>query len=420
MVFDMNFCEYFNVKESYQVPEKLLNLLLQDPAKCFESYIKEHDLSKDELMADFQLNDASRDSLKQDFTPEGIAELSAKLLPSNFESAADICSGTGALTIQLWKINPSAYFHCEEFSERTIPFLLFNLMVRNIEGEVLCGDALTQEYKHVYRLTKGSQFSVLTEVENVEPKLFEVCISNPPYSLKWNQDKRSCYKYGIAPAKAADYAFIQYGLSLLQDNGKACFILPHGILFRGNAEGDIRQALIKDHIVDAIIGLPNNCFMCTSIPVHLLVFDKKKTQDLLVVDASSLCEKEGKFNKVKEEHINKILGLYSLRSEVEKLAHVATYEEVEKNEFNLNIPRYVNSFEYIPPPPLDKTINELALIEDELFNNQQRLLKDISTLKGFSIKEKQAIEAWKWTLTMHGAILNEELPAKPIKQDAAM
>jgi type I restriction enzyme M protein len=416
----MNFCEYFNVKESYQVPEKLLALLLQNPNEICAQYVKEHDLSKDELMTDFQLNDAARDSLKQDFTPEGIAELSAKLLPSNFESAADICSGTGALTIQLWKINPSAYFHCEEFSERTIPFLLFNLMVRNIEGEVLCGDSLTQEYKHVYRLTKGSQFSVLAEVETIEPKSYDVLISNPPYSLKWTQENRSCYKYGIAPTKAADYAFVQYGLSLLKADGKACYILPHGVLFRGNSEGDIRQALIKDHIVDAVIGLPNNCFMCTSIPVHLLVFDKKKTQDLLVVDASSLCEKRGKFNKVNEEHINKILGLYALRSEVEKLAHVATYEEVVKNDFNLNIPRYVNSFEYTPPPPLAETINELVLIEDELFDNQQKLLKNISTLKGFSLKEQQAIEAWKWSLTMHGAILNEGSQEKLIKQDAAM
>ena len=114
------------------------------------------------------------------------------------------------------------------------------------------------------------------------------------------------------------------------------------------------------------------------------------------------------------------MGLYALRSEVEKLAHVATYEEVVKNDFNLNIPRYVNSFEYTPPPPLAETINELVLIEDELFDNQQKLLKNISTLKGFSLKEQQAIEAWKWSLTMHGAILNEELPAKPIKQDAAM
>ena len=416
----MNFCEYFNVKESYQVPEKLLNLLLQDPVECFEQYVKKHDLSKDELMADFQLNDASRDSLKQDFTPEGIAKLSARLLPSNFESSADICSGTGALTIQLWKINPSAYFHCEEFSERTIPFLLFNLMVRNIEGEVLCGDALSQEYKRVYKLTKGSKFSVLAEVETIEPKLYDVLISNPPYSLKWNQENRECYKYGIAPAKAADYAFVQYGLSLLKDDGKACYILPHGVLFRGNSEGDIRQALINEHIVDAVIGLPNNCFMCTSIPVHLLVFDKKKTKNLLVIDASTLCDKEGKFNVIKEEHINKILGLYSLRSEVEKLSHVATYEEVKKNEFNLNIPRYVNSFEYTPPPPLAETINELVSIEDELFDNQQNLLKNISTLKGFSVKEQQAIEAWKWSLTMHGAILNEELPEKSIKQDAAM
>ena len=416
----MNFCEYFNVKESYQVPEKLLALLLQNPNEICAQYVKEHDLSKDELMTDFQLNDAARDSLKQDFTPEGIAELSAKLLPSNFESAADICSGTGALTIQLWKINPSAYFHCEEFSERTIPFLLFNLMVRNIEGEVLCGDSLTQEYKHVYRLTKGSQFSVLAEVETIEPKSYDVLISNPPYSLKWTQENRSCYKYGIAPTKAADYAFVQYGLSLLKADGKACYILPHGVLFRGNSEGDIRQALIKDHIVDAVIGLPNNCFMCTSIPVHLLGFDKKKTKNLLVVDASSLCDNEGKFNKVKKEYINKILSLYSLRSEVEKLAHVATYEEVEKNEFNLNIPRYVNSFEYTPPPPLAETINELVLIEDELFDNQQKLLKNISTLKGFSLKEQQAIEAWKWSLTMHGAILNEGSQEKLIKQDAAM
>ncbi|MGN0903415.1 MAG: N-6 DNA methylase [Succinivibrio sp.] len=411
----MNFLEYFNVKESYQVSEKLLSLLLQNPNELFAQYVKEHDLSSDDLMADFQLNDASRDSLKQDFTPEGIAELAAKLLPSNFESAADVCSGTGALTIQLWKINPSAYFHCEEFSERTVPFLLFNLMVRNIEGEVLCGDALTQDYKHVYKLSKGLQFSVLTEVERIENQLFDVLISNPPYSLKWDQENRACFKYGIAPAKAADYAFIQYGLSLLKDDGKSCFILPHGILFRGNTEGEIRQALIEDHIVDAIIGLPNNCFMCTSIPVHLLIFDKKKSKDLLVVDASTLYEKEGKFNKIKEEHINKILGLYSLRSEVEKLAHVATYEEVAKNEFNLNIPRYVNSFEYIPPPPLEKTINELVVIEEELFNNQNKLLNDISSLKGFSIKEQQAIESWKWSLTMHGAILNEELAEKPTR-----
>lgn len=401
----MNFLEYYKQTESFKIPDLLLKDLLTDPTGVFEAYLAQSpDLSFDGLLKDFQLNDASRDTLKQDFTPPEIAKLSALLLPENFSSAVDLCSGTGSLVVQLWNRCPDAYFHCEEFSERTIPFLLFNLSVRNIQGEVLCGDSLTQEYKAIYKLTKGDKFSSIDVVQSVEPRKFNVLISNPPYSLKWNEDQRDCYRFGIAPKKAADYAFVQYGISLLNDTGTACFILPHGVLFRGNSEGKIRQGLVDASLFNAVIGLPANCFLCTSIPVACLVF-KPNSQDLMVIDASAEFSKQGKINRL--ENIDKILNAYRNRLTEDKFSHLVNLDEIVRNDYNLNIPRYVDKFEYVEPPPLADTLQELLQIEREIEKTSADLSSMVATLTGFSPKEKELVNRWKMYHTSTGVITSE-------------
>lgn len=416
----MNFLDYFNVKESYQIPDKLLQLLLSDATNLFDLYSAEHLLEKDDLLLDFQLNDASRDSLKQDFTPDGIAEVTSQLLKAEFASAADLCAGTGVLTIKLWKRQPDAFFHCEEFSERTVPYLLFNLGVRNIQGEVLCGDSLSQTYKHVYKLTKGDKYSHIHEVDSYEQRQYDTVISNPPYSLKWDRANQECYKYGLAPAKAADYAFVQYGLSLLKEDGKCAFILPHGVLFRGNDEAKIRQGLLTDKKINAIVGLPSNCFECTSIPVCILVLQSKKVKDLLFIDASHLCEKQQKHNVVTEAYIKQIVDLYHKRESKERLSFVATQDDIERNEYNLNIPRYVDTFELEQVQSLDETLNELADIEQALVSTTRRLMQDLLCLQGYSKKEKEALHKWIQSHTQNGALMNEVLQGKYIKQEVAM
>lgn len=402
----MNFLTYFNQTESFKIPELLLNELIKDPEKIIKDYLSENpDLSFDNLLTDFQLNDASRNTLKQDFTPREIAKLSTDLLPKSFDSAVDLCSGTGSLIIQLWNKCPNAYFHCEEFSERTIPFLLFNLVVRNIQGEVLNGDSLTQSYKKIYKLTKGDKFSKIELVRDYDKnRKYSVLISNPPYSLSWNEDKKDCYRYGIAPRKAADYAFVQYGLSLLAEDGVASFILPHGVLFRGNREGKIRQGLLEDSWFNTIIGLPENCFLCTSIPVACIVF-KRHSQDLLMIDASAEFSKQGKINRL--ENIDKLLKVYEKRETVDKLSNLVDMECVRSNDYNLNIPRYVDKFEFVEPPPLIDSLRELIQLEREIQLNVSALSSMLSELTGLNDKEKALALEWNMNHIQNGASMKE-------------
>ena len=175
---------------------------------------------------------------------------------------------------------------------------------------------------------------------------------NPPYSAKWSADETFLddsrfNRYGrLAPKSKADFAFLLHGLYHLKDSGTMAIVLPHGVLFRGAAEGIIRKKLLEDGNIDAVIGMPANLFFGTSIPTTVIILKKNRTtRDVLFIDASKGFNKVGNQNKLSTEHIEQVFKTYINRENVEKYAYVASFEEIEDNDFNLNIPRYVDTFE---------------------------------------------------------------------------
>ena len=198
-------------------------------------------------------------------------------------------------------------------------------------------------------------------------------MANPPYSAKWSADPKFLNderfsNYGkLAPKSKADYAFVQHMIYLLDDNGTMAVVLPHGVLFRGASEGVIRRYLIEDkNYLDAVIGLPANIFYGTSIPTCILVFKKCRTNDnILFIDASKDFKPGKNKNRLRDEDVDKIINTYKERKEIEKYAHLATMDEIKENEYNLNIPRYVDTFEEEEEIDLDAVQAELEKIDEE-------------------------------------------------------
>src|SRR5699024_7487495 len=201
---------------------------------------------------------------------------------------------------------------------------------------------------------------------------FEAIVANPPFSAKWSanqlfktDDRYS--QYGrLAPKSKADYAFVQHMVYHLSESGRMAIVLPHGALFRGGAEGHIRQYLIeKKNYLDAVIGLPAKMFYGTSIPACIMVYSKcrKEDEDILFIDASETFEKQGKQNVLLDEHIEKIVDTYRNRKEIDKYSYRASLEEIAENDYNLNIPRYVDTFEPEPPVDIDAVMAELQQLE---------------------------------------------------------
>lgn len=184
------------------------------------------------------------------------------------------------------------------------------------------------------------------------PYFFSPCLtpSNPPYSQSWNPaDRESDPRYagfGLAPKSKADYAFLLHDLYHLKPDGIMTIVLPHGVLFRGGEEGEIRKNLIEKNHIDAVIGLPANIFFGTGIPTIIMVLKQKRVRtDVLIVDASKEFEKSGKNNKLRSSDIKKIVDVVTKRLDVEKYSRVVSRDEIRANDYNLNIPRYVDSSE---------------------------------------------------------------------------
>lgn len=202
---------------------------------------------------------------------------------------------------------------------------------------------------------------------------FQAIVANPPYSAKWSADPKFLNderfsNYGkLAPKSKADYAFVQHMIYLLDDNGTMAVVLPHGVLFRGASEGVIRRYLIEDkNYLDAVIGLPANIFYGTSIPTCILVFKKCRTNDnILFIDASKDFEPGKNKNRLRDEDVDKIIDTYKERKKIEKYSHLATMDEIKENEYNLNIPRYVDTFEEEEEIDLDAVQAELEKIDEE-------------------------------------------------------
>ena len=202
---------------------------------------------------------------------------------------------------------------------------------------------------------------------------FNMVLMNPPYSAKWSaaagflQDERFS-EYGVlAPKSKADYAFLLHGLYHLKNNGTMAIVLPHGVLFRGAAEGKIREKLLRAGNIYAVIGLPANLFYNTSIPTCIIVLKKHRDgRDVLFIDASKKFNKGKKQNEMLDEHIDEVMNLYTKRETVEKEAFLASFEDIEKNDFNLNIPRYVDTFEEEEPIDLNALLTDMKKTDEEI------------------------------------------------------
>jgi type I restriction enzyme M protein len=251
---------------------------------------------------------------------------------------------------------------------------LFNLAIRNITGIVREKDVLENDVKREWHLKKGAKYSTIQEVQ-VEPfetyETFDVIVSNPPYSVKWNHDIKNVddprfMVFGYPPKQYSDYAFIIDALNHLEDNGEMFFILPHGVLFRGNKESDIRELLVKKNLINTIIGLPDKLFLNTSIPVCIINFKKTKSNSVLFIDASREYEQSAKLNKLTIDNIYHIKGTYAERKDEKLYSHVASLNEIERNQYNLNIPRYVDTYVPEPLPDINETVMEYITCEKQI------------------------------------------------------
>ena len=210
------------------------------------------------------------------------------------------------------------------------------------------------------------------EADAFGDRQFDAVVANPPFSADWtaadkfNNDDRFSKAGVLAPRSKADYAFILHMIYHLNDGGTMACVAPHGVLFRGAAEGKIRQFLIeKKNYIDAIIGLPANIFYGTSIPTCILVIKKCRKEDdnILFIDASKEFEKVKTQNKLRPEHIQKIIDTYRERKEIEKYSHCATLQEIKENDYNLNIPRYVDTFEEEEEIDIHAVMTEIKELE---------------------------------------------------------
>jgi type I restriction enzyme M protein len=224
-------------------------------------------------------------------------------------------------------------------------------------------------------------------LENDSLMKFDVVVANPPFSLdKWGADdaENDPYKrfvYGIPPKSKGDYAFVEHMVASANENGTVAVVLPHGVLFRGASEGKIRKGLIDDNYLDAVVGLPQNLFFGTGIPACILVFNKnKKTNDVIFIDASKEFESGKNQNVLRDLDIEKIAETYNERKEIEKYSHIASLEEIKENDYNLNIPRYVDTFEEEEPVDLNQVKEDISKIEIELKTIQKEMDKYLDEL----------------------------------------
>ncbi len=296
------------------------------------------------------------------FTPSEVSTLLAKLVAAKEgERIYDPTCGSGSLLIKAAKEvgNNNFAIYGQEKNGQTHSLCRMNMYLHEInDAKIAWGDTI------------GNPL----HLENDHLMKFDVIVANPPFSLdKWGADNaesdqfKRFTNYAIPPKSKGDYAFVIHMIQSLNENGRMGVVLPHGVLFRGSSEGKIRQKLIDENLLDAVIGLPANLFFGTGIPACILVFKKNRQhKDILFIDASNEFEKSKNQNSLTEEHINKILETYRKRQEVEKYAHIATLDEIKENEYNLNIPRYVDTFEEETPIDLDATKANIAKLETEL------------------------------------------------------
>ncbi|TLS73384.1 type I restriction-modification system subunit M [Aliarcobacter thereius] len=293
------------------------------------------------------------------YTPQEVSKILAKLVTigkERLKSVYDPTCGSGSLLLRVAKeVTDVSNFYGQELNRTTYNLARMNMIMHDIH----------------YRKFDIKQEDTLEHPQHFDMK-FEAIVANPPFSANWsannlflNDDRFS--QYGkLAPSSKADFAFVTHMIHHLDDNGTMAVVLPHGVLFRSASEGHIRKYLIENrNYLDAVIGLPSNIFYGTSIPTCILVFKKCRvdSDNILFIDASKDFEKAKNQNFLREQDIKKIIDTYKSRKQIEKYSHLASLQEIKENDYNLNIPRYVDTFEEEEIIDLDKVCYELKELE---------------------------------------------------------
>jgi len=295
------------------------------------------------------------------YTPQSVSTILAKIVTANkkqLKSVYDPTCGSGSLLLRVAKQVEKVWdFFWQEMNRTTYNLARMNMILHDVN------------YKN---------FNIKLEDTLEHPqhldKRFEAIVANPPFSANWSasplfmSDDRFSQYWRLAPSSKADFAFVQHMIHHLDENWTMAIVLPHGVLFRWGSESHIRKYLIEDkNYLDTVIWLPANIFYGTSIPTCILVFKKcrENPDNILFIDASNDFEKGKNQNKIRKEDIEKIIGTFKNRNEIEKYSHIASLDEIKENDYNLNIPRYVDTFEEEIEIDLDAVATRLQEIEIE-------------------------------------------------------
>ncbi len=314
------------------------------------------------------------------YTPREVAMLMAKLLqPKSGARICDPACGSGSLLIRV----------ADEVGDKN--YALYG-QESNGSTWALCRMNMFLHGKDSARVEWGNTLTNPKLIEGDSLMKFDVVVANPPFSLdKWGAetaeaDKFNRFHRGVPPKSKGDYAFITHMIETsVEATGKVGVIVPHGVLFRGGAEGKIRKQLVEDNLLEAVIGLPANLFFGTSIPAVILIFNRAKpTTDVLFIDASREYEQGKKQNRLRMLDVQKIARIHENFDSVDKFAYRATIEEIRQNEFNLNIPRYVDTFEPEEDVNLEAVEKEIKELEEEL-GLVQRQMADCLTELGLHV-----------------------------------
>ncbi len=317
------------------------------------------------------------------YTPQQISDILSTIVTldsqepktgpkKRLESVLDFACGSGSLLLNVRKrMGPQGIgkIYGQEKNITTYNLARMNMLlhgVKDTEFEIFHGDTLTNEW------------DTLRELNPAKKPSFDAIVANPPFSYRWDPSESMAddvrfKSHGLAPKSAADFAFLLHGFHFLKDEGVMAIILPHGVLFRGGAEERIRTKLLKDGHIDTVIGLPANLFYSTGIPVCILVLKKcKKPDDILFINAAEHFVKGKRQNQLTEEHIAKIIDTYKNRTEAPRYSRRVEMDEIEKNDFNLNISRYISTAVGEEEIDLAKTHTDLVEIEKAI----QKATKD--------------------------------------------
>lgn len=310
------------------------------------------------------------------YTPQQVSKILAKIVTHNkpnLKNVYDPTCGSGSLMLRIAKESNVRLFYGQELTTTTFNLARMNMLLHDLR----------------YTDFDIKNDDTLENPRHVDMR-FEAVVANPPYSANWSADSKFLdddrfSAYGkLAPKSKADFAFVQHMIHQLDDNGTMAVVLPHGVLFRGAAEGIIRKYLIEEkNYLDTVIGLPANIFFGTGIATCILVFKKSREVDdrVLFIDASKEFDKGKNQNQLSDQHIEKIIETFIERRVIDKFSYSATLEEIKGNDFNMNISRYVDTFEDEEPIDMGGVQKSLIKIDEEISAIDQQLDSYFKELK---------------------------------------